>query len=285
MIKHYFQLVRIPGIFTAFSNILVGFFLVQESYVNLEFIIPLLSTSGFLFLAGMIFNDYFDYELDKKERPSRPLPSGAISKKSAFFLGVIFLLIANILSSLVGIQSLMISILMTLLILSYDFRLKQIPILGILSLSTIRFLNVILGASIILFDIQIIQYAIPIGLFVGGISILAKTETSFSSEKTKFINLILIFATLIYTLIIILKNFEIISLIFLSIFSISVFFPFFSRKNVDTNQIQKKVTFQLLAIIILDATLISTVSNISVALLTASLYIPSYLITRKMYLS
>lgn len=285
MIKHYFQLVRIPGIFTAFSNILVGFFLVQESYVNLEFIIPLLLTSGFLFLAGMIFNDYFDYELDKKERPSRPLPSGAISKKSAFFLGVIFLLIANISSSLVGVQSLMISFLMTLLILSYDFRLKQIPILGILSLSTIRFLNVILGASIILFDIQIIQYAIPIGLFVGGISILAKTETSFSSEKTKFINLILIFATLIYTLFIILKNFEIISLIFLSIFSISVFFPFFSRKNVDTNQIQKKVTFQLLAIIILDATLISTVSDISVALLTASLYIPSYLITRKMYLS
>lgn len=285
MIKHYFQLVRISGIFTAFSNILVGFFLVQESYVNLEFIIPLLLTSGFLFLAGMIFNDYFDYELDKKERPSRPLPSGAISKKSAFFLGVIFLLIANISSSLVGVQSLMISFLMTLLILGYDFRLKQIPILGILSLSTIRFLNVILGASIILFDIQIIQYAIPIGLFVGGISILAKTETSFSSEKTKFINLILIFATLIYTLIIILKNFEIISLIFLSIFSISVFFPFFSRKNVDTNQIQKKVTFQLLAIIILDATLISTVSDISVALLTASLYIPSYLITRKMYLS
>ena len=285
MIKHYFQLVRISGIFTAFSNILVGFFLVQESYVNLEFIIPLLSTSGFLFIAGMIFNDYFDYELDKKERPSRPLPSGAISKKSAFFLGVIFLFIANISSSLVGVQSLMISFLMTLLILSYDFRLKQIPILGILSLSTIRFLNVILGASIILFDIQIIQYAIPIGLFVGGISILAKTETSFSSEKTKFINLILIFATLIYTLIIILKNFEIISLIFLSIFSISVFFPFFSRKNVDTNQIQKKVTFQLLAIIILDATLISTVSDISVALLTASLYIPSYLITRKMYLS
>ena len=285
MIKHYFQLVRIPGIFTAFSNILVGFFLVQESYVNLEFIIPLLSTSGFLFLAGMIFNDYFDYELDKKERPSRPLPSGAISKKSAFFLGVIFLFIANISSSLVGVQSLMISFLMTLLILSYDFRLKQIPILGILSLSTIRFLNVILGASIILFDIQIIQYAIPIGLFVGGISILAKTETSFSSEKTKFINLILIFATLIYTLFIILKNFEIISLIFLSIFSISVFFPFFSRKNVDTNQIQKKVTFQLLAIIILDATLISTVSDISVALLTASLYIPSYLIIRKMYLS
>jgi len=114
MIKHYFQLVRIPGIFTAFSNILVGFFLVQESYVNLGFIIPLLLTSGFLFLAGMIFNDYFDYELDKKERPSRPLPSGAISKKSAFFLGVIFLLIANISSSLVGVQSLMISFLMRL---------------------------------------------------------------------------------------------------------------------------------------------------------------------------
>ena len=285
MIKHYFQLVRIPGIFTVFSNIILGFFLVEESYSNLHLIFPLLSTSGFLFVAGMTFNDYFDYQLDKKERPSRPLPSEAISKKTALNLGVIFLIIANLSSFFVGFQSLIISLIMTMLILGYDYKLKQLPIIGILCLPIIRFLNVILGTSVVSFDSHILIYVIPIVIFVTGISILAKTETVFSSQKIKLINLILIFATLIYTFIIISLNFEIISFVFFSLFLVSVFLPYLSNKNKGKNHIQKKVTFQLLAIILLDATLISIVSDPTVAIITASLYIPSYLITRKMYLT
>jgi len=89
MFKDYLQLVRIPGIFTALSNALVGyFFSVSQTEV---FPFPfLLLTSGFLFCSGMIFNDYFDLQIDKKERPERPLPSKKISKQNAFYLASFF---------------------------------------------------------------------------------------------------------------------------------------------------------------------------------------------------
>ena len=82
MIKSFLQLVRIPGTFTAVSNVLVGFFIAQEidlDWSNLGF---LLASSCFLYMAGMVFNDYFDYKIDKKESPMRPLPSNKISLKS-----------------------------------------------------------------------------------------------------------------------------------------------------------------------------------------------------------
>ena len=78
MIKHYFQLVRFPGIFTTFTNILVGYFFVNSTNIEWLSLAPLLCTSGFLFLAGMSLNDYFDYKIDKLDRPTRPLPSDKI---------------------------------------------------------------------------------------------------------------------------------------------------------------------------------------------------------------
>src|SRR3990172_8486019 len=144
MMKLYFQLVRFPGIFTAFSNIFLGFFIYSEFTVDWFNLFPLLATSGFLFLAGMTLNDYFDYNIDKNERPDRPLPSGKISRKAALYLGLTLFVAANISASFVGFQAVIISIIMTILILAYDIKLKNIKTLGILNLSSIRFLNVIL---------------------------------------------------------------------------------------------------------------------------------------------
>jgi 4-hydroxybenzoate polyprenyltransferase len=35
------------------------------------------------YTAGMILNDFLDYEVDVRERPERPLPSGAVSRQAA----------------------------------------------------------------------------------------------------------------------------------------------------------------------------------------------------------
>ena len=94
MFKDFFQLVRFPGIFTAFSNVLIGyFFLFNLEIIYLPF---LLAISGLLFCSGMIFNDYFDYSIDKKERSFRPLPSGKFSKSTALLIAMVFVILANI---------------------------------------------------------------------------------------------------------------------------------------------------------------------------------------------
>ena len=284
MFKEYLQLIRIPGIFTAFSNVLIGYFFSlshNPEFTSLPF---LLVTSGMLFSAGMVFNDFFDLNIDKKERPNRPLPSGKISKQKALFLGIIFLIIGNIFAFIVGYDSLIISLVMTGIIISYNYRLKFSSFLGIFSLSIIRFLNVLLGFSIISFSYEIVQFAIPIAIFVGGISILAKNEIGFSTLISQKLNKLLNFATIIYVCILIIKNFQIEQLIFLSLFSLLSLNPFNNKQNSKT-KIQKQVTFQLLSIILLDATIITLFSSFYYGILVTLLVIPAYLITKKLYLT
>ena len=284
MFKEYFQLVRIPGIFTAFSNVLIGYFFSLSSTSDFTSLPFLLVTSGMLFSAGMVFNDFFHLNIDKKERPNRPLPSGKISKQKALFLGIIFLIIGNIFAFIVGYDSLIISLVMTGIIISYNYRLKFSSFLGIFSLSIIRFLNVLLGFSVISFSYEIVQFAIPIAIFVGGISILAKNEIGFSTLISQKLNKILNSITIIYVSILIMKNFQIEQLIFLSLFSLLSLNPFNNKQNSKT-KIQKQVTFQLLSIILLDATIITLFSSFYYGILVTLLIIPAYLITKKLYLT
>lgn len=278
MYKDYLQLVRIPGIFTALSNVLIGYFFSISQ--NLDFIFPpfLLVTSGLLFSAGMIFNDFFDFKIDKKERPSRPLPSGKISKQNALFLGILFLIIANIFAFFSSYESLFISLIMTGIIISYNYKIKFLPFLGIFSLSVVRFLNVLLGFSIISISYEITQFAIPIAIFVAGISILAKNEVNPANNFAIKINKILNYITISFLSILIIKYFQFEQLLFVSLFSMLALKPFKNKKN----EIQKQVTFQLLSIILLDATLVSLFS-VFYAVLVSLLIIPAYLITRKLY--
>lgn len=284
MMKSYFQLVRFPGIFTAFSNILLGFFIYSEFIVDWFDLFSLLATSGFLFLAGMTLNDYFDYNIDKNERPYRPLPSGKISRKAALYLGLALFVAANISASFVGFQAVIISIMMTILILAYDIKLKNIKTLGILNLSSIRFLNVILGSSIVLFNFEIIWISIPIAIFVAGISILAKTESSVYSRKAKITNLILVLLTIVYVIVLTHdKGFT--HWLILGVFVIVSYLPWMIFKEKSAKTTQKIVTIQLLSIPILDGILVMAFSNAIFAIVTLSMIFPAYVILRKLYLT
>ena len=284
MIRQYLQLVRFPGIFTAFTNILLGYAIVQGEQFGLHLLGPLLATTGCLFLAGMSLNDYFDYNIDKKERPHRPIPSGKIPRKNALYLGIIFLIIGNISSAFVGPETVVITIVMSFLIFSYDFKTKDFPAIGILTLSAIRFLNVILGTSIA-FDSEIVYFAIPLAIFVAGISIFANSEVSGYSRKSELLNVIFILATIAASIIVIFDNISVIFIGFLGLFIASVFVPFVFFKDKNVKSVQKKISFQLLAIIVLDAAIVSAFAEISYAIVTLSLYIPAIVIIKKLYLT
>jgi len=278
MFKDYLQLVRIPGIFTALSNVLIGYFfsLSQTEVFSFPF---LLLTSGFLFCSGMILNDYFDLQIDKRERPDRPLPSKKISKQNAFLLGIIFLILANLFASIVGYHALIISLIMTALIFTYNYKLKFISFLGIFNLSLIRFLNVLLGFSVLSITFDIIQYAIPIGIFVGGISILAKNESDLITSISKKLNYFFILITIGFVSVLLINNFEVESLIFLGLFSVLQLYALFEKK------IKNQITLQLLSIILLDATLISILASFYESILVSLLFIPAYFIAKKLYLT
>ena len=279
MFKEYLQLIRLPGIFTAFSNVLVGYFFSFTFNSEIFFLPYLLTTSGLLFCSGMIFNDYFDYNLDKKERSFRPLASGKISKKNALLIGFIFLLLANISASFLGFDSLIISLILTCAILFYNFKLKSISYLGIINLSIIRMLNILLGFSIISISFEFIQYLIPLGIFVFGISILAKNEVKANQIIYKKLNKIIIITTIVSVCILVVNNFQFESLLFLGLFSFLSLYSLFFKK------IQNQITFQLLLIILLDSIIISFFVPLQFPIFVSLLILPAYAISKKLYLT
>src|ERR1700761_3343371 len=97
----YLRLMRPANIVTSVADVLAGiaisgYFL--NLNVNASSLYPVallcLSTIG-LYGGGIVFNDVFDAELDKIERPERAIPSGLVSLKEASLLGA-FLLVWGI---------------------------------------------------------------------------------------------------------------------------------------------------------------------------------------------
>ena len=74
----------------------------QQVYVPL--ILICISTAA-LYGGGVVFNDVFDYQLDKIERPERPIPRGTINFGEAATFGTLLLLIGIIAAFLISVLS------------------------------------------------------------------------------------------------------------------------------------------------------------------------------------
>ena len=146
--KDYLILVRLPNLFTLPSNILVGFVIASSltltSYVQ---VLLLVTISILLYCVGLILNDLFDYNIDKKERPDRPLASGKVSRRAAIGLVTAFSVLALGLSLIVSIPTLVTSSFLFVLIFGYDKYLKKTQA-GPFTIAAARVINVMLGASV-----------------------------------------------------------------------------------------------------------------------------------------
>src|SRR5262249_13418120 len=83
----WLRLMRLPNVFTAMADIAMGFLFTHETLEPISTFGLLLLSSSCLYTAGMVLNDVFDVEQDRRERPQRPIPSGRIDYHSATVLG------------------------------------------------------------------------------------------------------------------------------------------------------------------------------------------------------
>lgn len=157
-----------------------------------------LSTMG-LYGGGIVFNDVFDAELDKIERPERAIPSGVISIKEAAGLGIFLLLWGIGFAFSQSTCSGVIAIGITFFALLYNKVSKHYAFFGPLNMGLCRGLNLLLGISIITASITqwYLLALVPI-IYIFSITMISQGEVHGGNKRNLYIGgflyLIVIFA-------------------------------------------------------------------------------------------
>lgn len=146
-VRAYLELVRVPNLFTAAGDIFAGYLLVTRGGVSWPHLSALVAASVCLYAGGVVLNDYFDREVDRVERPERPIPSGRVSPDAVLGIGLSLLGLGCLFAVAAGAASGGAAALLAGCILLYDARGKRIPYVGGVNMGMCRFLNVCLGAS------------------------------------------------------------------------------------------------------------------------------------------
>ncbi len=184
----------------------MGYLVVQrEPTEQLGALACLIAASSLLYTAGMILNDVFDVEVDRQQRPQRPLPSGAIPLRTASLMGYGLLVAGVVAAAAAGwIQprdgaipwrSGAVAVTLAMTIVLYDGVLKK-TFLGPVAMGACRFLNVLLGMSTGVAAArpwQILGYtdyhffiAGGIGVYIMGVTWFARSE-AVGSERLPLI--------------------------------------------------------------------------------------------------
>jgi hypothetical protein len=168
-VRAYLELVRLPNLFSAVGDIVAGYLIVSRGRnVSWRDLLLLGLASVALYAGGVVLNDYFDRDVDRRERPERPIPSGRVTEQDALRLGVRLLGLGCVLAVGVGIPSLIVAALLAGCIVLYDARGKRIEYVGSANMGACRLLNVLLGASgaaPLVFDVWL-WFALPVALIV-----------------------------------------------------------------------------------------------------------------------
>lgn len=152
-LKHYIQISRPANIITAIADVLAGIAitncLISFPTTVLPDVIALCIATIGLYGGGIVFNDIFDLELDKIERPERVIPSGKISKQNAILFGSLLFFVAIMAAFYSSNTSGLIAILIAILALIYDKYGKHYSIFGPVNMGLCRGANLLLGISIL----------------------------------------------------------------------------------------------------------------------------------------
>jgi 4-hydroxybenzoate polyprenyltransferase len=272
-IKAYLQLCRPANIITAIADILAGLaiasFATPITEIN-AFGVLLLCISTFgLYGGGIVFNDIFDLELDKIERPERAIPSGRISLQNAYIFGTMLLLIGIISAFLNNSLSGIIASLVAILALVYDKYGKHHSFLGPMNMGLCRGGNLILGMSIVASTVSEWWWLgiLPV-CYIAAITMISRGEVHGGKKNTLY------FAAFLYAFVNISQltiAYRLDTLWFsLAFVSLHIFLIFKPLTKAISNpigpNIGKAVKAGVLALIVMDAAWVSISGNFVIAL-------------------
>lgn len=226
----------------------------QTNYI-IPFLLLCISTIG-LYGGGVVFNDVFDYALDKVERPERPIPRGTITIKEAASLGILLLLAGIITALFVSNLSGLIAMCIAAAALLYNKFSKHHPVIGPLNMGLCRGLNLLLGISIITSSVSEWWFLafVPI-IYIAAITMISRGEVHGGRKDvlliSAFLYLVVISCFLYFSFD---KHQFFTGLPFILAFAWMIFVPLIKAiKNPVAGNIGKSVKAGVIAIILLNA--------------------------------
>lgn len=277
------QLLRPANSVTAMADVLAGLaiaFSASPDIASVETALLVLS-GACLYAGGVALNDACDARIDRMERPERPIPSGRISKLSAFALAFSFLSVGILLAFLHGWLSGVVASATVFFIICYDSFAKKNPILGPLAMGLCRAGSLLLGVSAssqALADWWFLG-AVPLA-YVGAITLVSRGEADGKNPYGKMaIALVLAVILLMCGIAWYFGRFPAVP--FLVLFAACVL-PAFWRalKNANPDSIRAAVKAGVLSLIMLDAAMAAIFSNWLYALAVLALFPVSRMLAR-----
>jgi 4-hydroxybenzoate polyprenyltransferase len=182
-LRTWLQLLRAPNLFTVPGDPLAGFLLATFGVLRPAAFFAVGASLCF-YAAGLLLNDLCDIEEDRRERKTRPLPSGAANVRTVRVAACALALAG--LGSLVlaaGTRGLCVGLALCAAIATYNMLTKRWEIIGALNMGLCRALSLYAG-SVVAYPTafprtkSVILGASIIGIYIAAVTNLARHETS-----------------------------------------------------------------------------------------------------------
>ena len=184
-LRGWFQLVRLPHLFTVPGDPLVGFLIAGGMMKHAHGFFPIVAVCIIAFamsLFGIITNDLADIQIDMTQHPDRPLPRGVVSPRAASYVSQLCFLAAVIPSFCLGWRFSFVTLVALISIYSYNFYVKYRPKRASVMMAVMRDLTFGLGILIV-HDISIkrilmlVVYGVGLFLYYCGLNEITRSET------------------------------------------------------------------------------------------------------------
>lgn len=284
-------IMRPANIITAVADILagiaiVGFFASEifNQQIVIQIILLCIATAG-LYGGGIVFNDIFDIEQDKINRPERVIPSGKLTLNEAKKLGISLFALGVFCAFCVSIFSGFIAVATMSSALLYDKYGKHHRFFGPINMGLCRSLNLILGMSIYPnLEPKYFLIAILPLLFISAITLTAQKETK-GKNKLAIGLAMLLDASIVLGFWIISQyfDFSIKNAFFFLLFwyGINVISKLKAILNNNPKLIMKAVKTGVLSLIPLNASYVAGFSSVYIAILVLCLLPISLFLSKK----
>jgi geranylgeranylglycerol-phosphate geranylgeranyltransferase len=143
------KITRPINLLITFISVIVAAFICQPILFPRIDVILAAFTASFVMASGNIINDIYDIEIDKINRPERPLPSNKITIVQAYSIYISLVFISIFISIFLNEEALVIVLPSILLLFFYSKYLKRIPLVGNIVVAFLTGLVFIFGGVVV----------------------------------------------------------------------------------------------------------------------------------------